>query len=524
MNVCVGVGSCAVEPDGQLRSDVHRADFSDAPEITLEPMADETGGGADWSRLAAGHFETLGRAAVAFRSQLGLPGDRPIVMTGHQAEWWHPGILAKAIAAEVTASRLEHAATAWFIVDQDANDDGTIRLPCFDREDRLRAVEWTLWPDSAELTRAGVPTARRRAAGSTPAVLDDGARWAVRTLTASGALERIASTVDSHAGAGSRAEQVARSVLELAMPALGHARGGSQARWNEPPTLVLASGLGATDLFRELVGRMLAEPRRCVELFNRAAAAHPKAGIAPLALTPTAESDEQIELPLWHLPTEPGSVRRRVTVREVRRLFADRPGELAPRAVLATGLMRLAGADLFIHGLGGRLYDPISDQWLTDWLGLAGSLAPTAVASATLRLEIEFPQGRRPAPPEDIARIRWLRHHARHDPATLGDSIAAERKAALLGQLQELRRHRRRDASARVASRDAYRELQELLGRVRRDRSEQLRRFDARAAEAAARAEESRLAADRTWFFGLYEPEQIRALACRIRAELSAGA
>ena len=37
--------------------------------------------------------------ARAFREQLGLPTDRPIVMSGHQAQIWHPGILSKYLAA-----------------------------------------------------------------------------------------------------------------------------------------------------------------------------------------------------------------------------------------------------------------------------------------------------------------------------------------------------------------------------------------------------------------------------------------
>ncbi|MEC9372360.1 MAG: hypothetical protein VYC34_00885, partial [Planctomycetota bacterium] len=33
--------------------------------------------------------------STRFREQLGLPTGRPIVLTGHQAEFWHPGVLAK---------------------------------------------------------------------------------------------------------------------------------------------------------------------------------------------------------------------------------------------------------------------------------------------------------------------------------------------------------------------------------------------------------------------------------------------
>ena len=53
-----------------------------------------------------------------FRRQLGLTTDRPVIMSGHQAELWHAGIAAKALAAP-TPPRHDSAAAAWVIVDQD---------------------------------------------------------------------------------------------------------------------------------------------------------------------------------------------------------------------------------------------------------------------------------------------------------------------------------------------------------------------------------------------------------------------
>ena len=34
-----------------------------------------------------------------------------------------------------------------------------------------------------------------------------------------------------------------------------------------------------------------------------------------------------------------------------------------------TGLMRLAGCDLFIHGTGGGAYDLVTEEWLGSWMG-----------------------------------------------------------------------------------------------------------------------------------------------------------
>ena len=47
------------------------------------------------------------------RRALGLPTDRPIIMSGHQPTLWHAGILAKLLAAgELARATGAHAATA----------------------------------------------------------------------------------------------------------------------------------------------------------------------------------------------------------------------------------------------------------------------------------------------------------------------------------------------------------------------------------------------------------------------------
>src|SRR5690606_23987135 len=64
----------------------------------------------------------------AFRRQLGLPADRPIVMTGHQPALWHCGVLAKFLAADAAARALG-AAPATLLVDQDVGDPAAVRRP-----------------------------------------------------------------------------------------------------------------------------------------------------------------------------------------------------------------------------------------------------------------------------------------------------------------------------------------------------------------------------------------------------------
>jgi hypothetical protein len=77
--------------------------------LTIRPPAPE------WAALLK-HNDSA--QATRFRRELGLPTGKPLIMTGHQAEFWHTGILAKYLAADAAAGALG-ADVAWLVVDQD---------------------------------------------------------------------------------------------------------------------------------------------------------------------------------------------------------------------------------------------------------------------------------------------------------------------------------------------------------------------------------------------------------------------
>ena len=62
------------------------------------------------------------------REELGLPLDRPIIMTGHQAGIWHAGIAEKFVrGAEIAA--LCGGALVHVVIDHDTNDASLIGFP-----------------------------------------------------------------------------------------------------------------------------------------------------------------------------------------------------------------------------------------------------------------------------------------------------------------------------------------------------------------------------------------------------------
>ena len=439
--------------------------MNSSPAITLGPSA--------WPDIA-GHAPT-NETKRRFRAELGLPTAGPVVLSGHQPTLWHPGILAKAAASAASAA-LAGGEHAWICVDHDAVNPGEVRFPVRNADGRLASGVHSFAPiaglthDTPACSRdAFEPRAFRLPAGSM-----------VEPVGVADALARMEQAFHRHAGSPTAAEQIAGVTRDL-LPdgvTLG--------------TTVFASRLQQTEVFRRVVDEARRDPRACAESYNRAIEANPKAGIRALRI------GDEIELPFWSL--REGAARVRVTSATL-----DGCDSLAPRAILMTPLLRLAGCELFVHGLGGGEYERIGEAWIRSWLGDASGLdapAPYAVVSADLRLQ--FAAG---APPtdEDVALARWRAHHARHAPELLGDSDAGHRARTIASEIELLPRG---DAErARL-----FRELHRLLEDVRATRSTELDALGRAATELVERAKDRDVMLDRAWPFPLYEREALGGL------------
>lgn len=472
---------------------------TEQPELSLHPEA-----GA-WRRLLDEHVARRPPEAMEFRRELGLPADRPVILTGHQAQIWHPGILSKWFCA-MELARLAGAVARWVVVDQDTHGPGVVRLPVRCSAGRFngsrggvfRVEAWSLGDGLGDRIEGEVPTGRQPPLRApTLPVLGAGETWAAPGV--GGGIEAIAAALARHQAAESCAAQVASAVGDL----LG--RFTQAMPWR--PLMALA--ISRTRLFQAVVEGLQADPLACIRAYNAAVRAHPGERIQPLG---------EGEVPLWVIGSAAGSPRRRATVHDL-----GRPAwELAPRALLMTGLLRWAGCDLFVHGTGGggapggrTGYDRITEQWLSEWRGGGvgiSPLAPSVVATATVRLKMDH------AGPgaAERRRAQWLAHRAAHDPGVLGDGPAGAQKRAMVERIAELKRLGR-DARAE------YRAMHALLGRVRASRSSELDRLKREAAAAATGLADAEIASDRTWAFPLYEPWQIERLADAVARAFVAG-
>lgn len=437
-----------------------------------------------WRQRALDHFAGLsetrlfGRSRAEWRSltcaELASPADRPIIATGHQAHIWHPGILAKFIAADATASEID-GVFVHLVVDQDDNHIGSIDIPVR-RDGVLQAT-------SVDLVAAppDVPTSTIEAQAPEPvgsAARSSAEEWQVEVARG---LREIRAALGRHVDANSLASQFASALDEL------------MSSWIVPAHTVLSTSLLRTSFGRQLVHHIQETARDCAEAYNSAVAEATGAGLAPLDI-----SSSSVELPLWLIGAD-GS-RRRASLAGLK--ARDDSTELAPRALMMTALMRLVVCDLFVHGTGGIAYDRATELWIRDWLG--AELAPICLATADLTLPFDDePADSIPTPHVALQLFR----HAWHDPPAAGS--AHQPSAGKLRHLQRIAKMPR-SSSERL---DAFREMHEWIARERESHREKIDRRQRELEVSRSRAREAPVRARRSWPFPLYPKRMIDELA-----------
>ena len=423
--------------------------------------------------------------AKRFREQLGIPTDRPVVMSGHQAGVWHPGIAAKWFACVAAAKALD-AQPVWLVADQDTNDPAQIAYPTISDSGDLASNTWVIGsPDP------GVSSALRGAIapGAVPHIDDD---WAAPGVE--NGLVRIRERLQAHARADSIAEQFARACADLLSSVC------------PTPTLVYTSRMAQTDAFGEIMDAMRADPRTCANAYNRAANQHTSSGIRILHIN---EATGRIELPVWKL-TRSG----RTPVFAGDALAGN---DLAPRALLMTALVRAYACEVFIHGTGGAGlegdggYERVTDQWWQTWRG-GPPLARVVMTTATRKLAIlsDVPT------PTAVQEARAQAHKAKHDPSLVGDAETADAKRLLLTAIDKMKARGENPSPL-------FREMQDLLAAYRERRAEDIAKLEEYALRLERRTGDAAIAHDRTWAFPIYEEAQIASLCDQVFAAFGSG-
>jgi hypothetical protein len=386
-------------------------------------------------------------AACDYHRECGEPvppidASRGLLVAGHQPELFHPGVWVKNFALAGLARR--HGLTPLnLVVDNDTAKSATLRLPATSTDPahvHLAAVPFDHWAGE-------VPWEERR-------VIDED------LFTR---MPRAAAEVTAHWGFTPMVPEAWAEVLRQRerTPLLGErlaaGRRAIERQWGchnlELPVsrlcrtaafdMFVATVIDQIDTLHEAYNGCLREYRRTHGIRSRN---HP--------VPELARTEVGWELPFWGWKA--GAPRRgRLFLRDLTswpRLWCDGEewpairGEnwlreldaagykVRPRALTLTLFARLWLADAFIHGIGGGLYDELTDAIIRVWQGTEPPRY--LVLSATLRLPL-------PGFPADTAEVRRLEGAARdlhwnpqrHLPADVPTDalIRAARKQVLAG-------------------------------------------------------------------------------------------
>ncbi len=457
------------------------------------------GGGparAELAQITAANADRLGRC---------LNGIGPVIATGHQAWLWHPGILAKDLAAQ-HAAELHNAQTLHVVVDQDVSGPMRLQIPVVDQG------------------RAGVQVIEIGEVDTVVATCCQGPLNTGRVVQRLDATrQRFGKTLAVDLGVIAEAFEDLPDCQTLAQQitvVLARLRAAMIDGW-QPMPIVFASDLVKLTVFQDLIDRMAADAQHCVEQYNHAVAAHPDAGVVPLG-----GDRDRVELPLWWLSW--GRVRQRVFAEITSKRNAElvlengerieagawknaaerktgntdeSAGTLAPRALLMTAVLRRWCCDYFIHGRGGNVYDRITDQWWRTWLG--EELSPTAMVTADVTLGLGVPV----ADEIEARRAVWRAHHTQHnvDRAIQVEGQAtdlANRKQYLISHMDDDRDRTRRAA--------AFAEIHQINDQLRRAYPDVVLQAQDKLQQAQLGVTNQAVAGKRDWCFALYERKKIR--------------
>ncbi len=401
----------------------------------------------------------------------------PLIATGHQAQLWHPGILAKDVAMSIAAQRYK-TRKLHIIVDQDTNEAWRLEVPHIEQQ-RLQVSALFLANQKQD-----VPTGFQ--APADPQVIQNQLVTVDSPYT-----DLLKQVLADMPVCSSLAEQIAVVLHRLKQPYVG----------NVP--VMFVSDLAGLPAYKSIVNRMLNDAANCADAYNRAVYRIPEAGMTPLIF-----SRELVELPLWAVCWN--QPRRRVfaDLADSEPIFVFENGELVdrdtytllPRALLLTAVMRSSLCDLFIHGTGGLTYDMITERWWESWTGK--SLSPMAGATANLYLDLDVPVADR----AQVDRAVWHHHHlpCNIDRELNLDNEATREKRELLVHMNDDRdRDRRRNAFKRIHQ--LNQQLAEQNPGVIESAQQELNR-------ARLGLQNARIARKRDWCFALYPPQNLHHL------------
>ncbi len=465
------------------------------------PLAEVRRRTRGWVLTAA---ETFSRALGIFAS---VPReDSPLLVTGHQPFFFHPGVWIKHLLVGRMAATGEGIGALSMAVDNDTFEEIGVDVPTvanglqITRETLLRAA-----PD--------IPyEAHARPSEQTWREFLDRVETHLRALGPGGVHQVFATFVEQV-----RSLQGPRDLASF-MTAVRRRHEGPRPYLELP-----VSRLAECPQFREFFLHILRDAARFADCYNRHLETYRARYNIRTAAQPFPNLEverERIELPFWILHEG----RRRSCYAQPRsggwQLWAgDTPvgvlpgtGEhrvleglaIRPRALTLTAFTRLFVADLFVHGVGGGRYDRVTDEVIREYFGIE----PPRYAVVTATVHLPLSEFNTHAERQQLQRrLLELQHNPDRVLATpsAGDRALIDEKWRLIKALEAgaMTRRERRQTTQRI------REINDLLTRALKEERIATER---RLADLATGTQAIAAATHRGYPFCFFEPSAIDEL------------
>jgi hypothetical protein len=466
------------------------------------------------SRAAAEVLE----AATQYLAEGGEPAPSAqsrLLLAGHQPDFFHPGVWVKKFVLHAQAER-HGLAPLNLVVDNDLVKSAALRVPVVS-DDPVRVTSIPLAFDRPEGNRPheeyGVVD--RSLFDSFPARLAEHASaWGFDPL-AKAIWPRIGIELDRGATLGTAASRVRRSL---------------ERQWGVTNFELPVSRLAETRAFAGFLFTILSNLPRFVDCYN--AAIRQFRAVNRVRSRNHPAPDLQVRGDLFEAPFwvwRPGSAgRERLFVNAVNRSLlagntpigrlAARPDEfiagwrgalnewnVRPRALTLTLFCRVCLGDGFIHGIGGGIYDQVTDEIIRRFFGI--DPPGYAVVSATLRL----PLPRFPSTADDLRRAARRVRDLEWNPQRFG---AAARVPQLVARKSELVTA---PQDGKMARRRRFRDLQRLTRELRPAVSGELAEAEAHLDRIRAELSGNEILASREYAWPLFPEGMLRDFFARFR-------
>ena len=428
--------------------------------------------------------------------------EQPLIVTGHQCEFIHCGVLIKYMLLNHLAAATNGVALN-LVVDSDLPKHTSLAIPCLGEQ--LQRCELSLSSVSPQVPMQYQPAP----------TADDISRFAAE-LNALALPDHLRPRAQHIIELLQQAAQQASDLAEMFMLLNRRLAEQLHLTWIDLPVSLMAR----SQSFATFAQSLLNDSRRVRQCYNQALADYRRANKIrnpAQPLPPLAELDETIrESPFWVL--QPNCPRQPAYANDHGDIFAGPSPtsastgmELRPRALTLTIFARLFLADTFLHGTGGARYDHIADRFIKNYYGIE----PPAFAatSATMRLPLgDYLTGAQAR--EQLRHLAWRLRDLRYNPQRYIDNAAlVAARCDAIAQSDRLRRDHA-DKHKRKVAFETIRQLNRKFHQTAPQLQDDLQH---RQQAVLQNLQAGRIAHDREYYFALHDPDELKKLMNRIQ-------